>query len=295
MGDTGKQGESVKQPTKRKDREFSDDDEEGANASRFNVALELALAKQLASLESAVTKAVHNAIDGVKLSFDNAIDGVKLSVDNVQKNMDTHMETIKGLVGKVERIQGDARALKWEVANNSSELEKLRLKMASLEDQDRRNNVRITGLAAGREGGDATAFLQNMLPKWIPTLSGEKIQMERAHRIHSSRNDGQATMIFKLLRYQDRNAILQGAREARKNAPIQDEGRNIRFYADYSAFTNDRRRAYAEVMKELHERRIPGFLIYPATLRMTVKGAQRTFGSAQEATRFLREEFGERG
>ena len=48
-------------------------------------------------------------------------------------------------------------------------------------------------------------------------------------------------------------------------------------------------------MKELHERGIPGFLIYPATLKVTVEGAQRTFSSAQEAARFLEEEFVERG
>ena len=104
--------------------------------------------------------------------------------------------------------------------------------------------MRITGIATGREGADTIAFLQDMLPKWIPLLGDTKIQIERAHWISSNRNDGQATMIFKVLRYQDRNAILQGAREARKKAPMQDAGRTIRFYADYSAFTSERRKAY---------------------------------------------------
>lgn len=151
--------------------------------------------------------------------------------------------------------------------------------------------MRITGIATGREGGDAIAFLQDMLPKWIPSLSNAKIQID--HRIRSNKNNGQATMIFKVFRYQDGNGILQGAREARKNAPIQDTGRTIRFYADYSAFTSEMMKVYGEVMKELYERGIPAFLIYPATLRMTINGEQCTFTSAREAAQFLRKEASE--
>lgn len=251
-------------------------------ASSVSVAIELALARQQDKLESAVTRAVQGAIDGMKNS-----------VESLERKVEAHMETVKGLVTKVDRVQAETRAMKKDVGNNTAELEKMQLKVASLEDQDRRNNVRITGLSAGREGGDAIAFLQDMLPKWIPSLGTAKIQIERAHRIRNNRNDGQATMIFKVLRYQDRNAILQGAREARKKAPIQDAGKTIRFYADYSAFTSERRKAYGEVMKELYERGIPAFLIYPATLRMTMNGEQRTFTSAREAAQFLKKEAGE--
>jgi len=228
-------------------------------ASSVSVAIELALAKQQDNLEAAVTRAVQGAIDRMRNS-----------VDSLERKVEAHMETVKGLVEKVDWVQAETRAMKREVSNNTSDLEKMQLKVASLEDQDRRNNVRITGIATGREGGDAIAFLQDMLPKWIPSLGNVKIEIERAHRIRSNRNNGQATMIFKVLRYQDRNTILQGACETRKNAPIQDAGRTIRFYADYSAFTSERRKAYGEVM------------------RMTIDGEQRTFTSAHEAAQFLK-------
>lgn len=246
-------------------------------ANSVGVAIELALAKQQDRLEAAVTRAVQGAIDGMRNS-----------IDSLERKVEAHMETVKGLVGKVDRVQAETRAMKRAVSNNTSDMEKLQLKVAALEDQDRRNNVRITGIAAGREGGDAVTFLQEMLPKWIPSLGNAKVQIERAHRIRNNQNNGRATMIFKVLRYQDRNNILQGAREERKKAPIQDDGKTIRFYADYSAFTNERRKAYGEVLKELHERRIQAFLLYPATLRMTINGEQRTFTSATEAAEFLR-------
>ncbi|KAI3361658.1 hypothetical protein L3Q82_002025 [Scortum barcoo] len=271
-------GSPAKTPSAK--RKESEGDGVDANiASSVSVAIELALARQQDNLEAAVTRAVQGAIDGMRNS-----------IDNLERKVEAYMETVKELVTKVDRVQAETRAMKREVSSNTSDLEKMRVKVASLEDQDRRNNVRITGIATGREGGDAIAFLQDMLPKWIPSLGDAKIQIERAHRIRSNKNNGQATMIFKVLRYQDRNIILQGAREARKKAPIQDAGRTIRFYADYSAFTSERRNAYGEVMKEVYERGIPAFLIYPATLRMTINGEQRTFTSAHEAAQFLRKE-----
>lgn len=251
-------------------------------ASSVSAPIELALARQQDSLEAAVSRAVQGAIDRMRNSL-----------ESLERKVEAHMETVKGLVAKVDRVQAEMRAMKREVSSNISDLEKMQLKVASLEDQDRRNNVRITGLAAGREGGDAIAFLQDMIPKWIPSLDNAKIQIERAHRIRSNKNNGQATMIFRVLRNQDRNTILQGAREARKKAPIQDAGRTIRFYVDYSAFMSERRKAYGEVMKELYERGVPAFLIHLATLRMTINGEQRTFTSAREVAQFLRKEAGE--
>ncbi|KAK5855653.1 hypothetical protein PBY51_007311 [Eleginops maclovinus] len=209
-------------------------------ASSVSVAVELALARQQDNLEAAVTRAVQGAIDGMKNS-----------VESLERKVVAHMETVKGQAAKVDHVQAETRAMKRAVSNNTADLEKLQLKVASLVDQDLRNNVRITGIGTGREGGGAIAFLQDMLPKWIPSLGDAKIQIERAHRIRSNKNNGQATMIFKVLRYQDRNTILQGAR---RKAPIQDAGRAIRFYADYTAFTSERRKAYGEVMKELYER-----------------------------------------
>lgn len=83
----------------------------------------------------------------------------------------------------MKHIQTEARGLKRDVNLCTLELEKMRYKMTSLEDQDRHNNVMVTGIATDREGGDATAFPQEILPKWIPLFCTTLIQMEMAHRI----------------------------------------------------------------------------------------------------------------
>lgn len=95
-------------------------------------------------------------------------------------------------------------------------------------------------------------------------------------------------MILRLLRHGDHNAILNGAREASKNAPIQDAGKSLRFYADYSAHTSQRRKAFVGVQKYLREKGISSFMICPATLKITLDGEQRSFSTPEDTKEFLR-------
>lgn len=83
-------------------------------ASSVSMAIELALARQQDSLEAAVTRAVQGAIDGIRNS-----------IDSLERKVEAHMETVKGLVSKVDHVQAETRAMKREVSNNTSDLEKL--------------------------------------------------------------------------------------------------------------------------------------------------------------------------
>ncbi len=48
-----------------------------------------------------------------------------------------------------------------------------------MEDRCRRNNVRLVGLPEGMEGPDAAGFLRANLSKWIPSLRGRDIEIDR--------------------------------------------------------------------------------------------------------------------
>ncbi len=56
--------------------------------------------------------------------------------------------------------------------------------MTDMEDRCRRNNVRLVGLPEGMEGPDAAVFLRANLSKWIPSLRGRDIEIDRAHRVY---------------------------------------------------------------------------------------------------------------
>lgn len=119
----------------------------------------------------------------------------------------------------------------------TSDISKLQAKLPELEDQERCNNARIVGLAMNHEEGDTIRFLQEMLPKWIPLLANRPIEIERAHRIYGQQRSPETgcTMIFKVLRYQDHQAILEGAREASKRGPILYGENRLKFFADYTS------------------------------------------------------------
>lgn len=203
------------------------------------------------------------------------------------------MATVQQLVSKVDLVWGQLREQKKTVNNYTARLESMERKVAYLKDRSRRNNIRLVGLQEGIEGEDAVGFLQDMLPKWFPALSQRKFEIERGHRIYwrfASDDRKPRVVIFKLLRYTDRQLILQ---ESRKGNPIREAGGNtLRFYTDYSPATSQLRRAFSEVRKAMWDAGARSFLIYPATLRVTHNNTQHSFTSVQEAEDFLKSNMG---
>ncbi len=58
-------------------------------------------------------------------------------------------------------------------------LERLTEKMTDIEDRGRRKNVCLVGLPEGAEGTNAAGFLRVNLSKWIPSLRGRDIEIDR--------------------------------------------------------------------------------------------------------------------
>ena len=87
-------------------------------------------------------------------------------------------------------------------------------------------------------------------------------------------------MIFRLLRYTDRQAILEGARKAKPTLP---DGTKLQFFADYSPGTMQEWQKYKEIRAKLWQKKIDAYLVYPAILKESYKGMKMSFNSAEEA------------
>uniref|UniRef100_A0A672NE37 L1 transposable element RRM domain-containing protein n=1 Tax=Sinocyclocheilus grahami TaxID=75366 RepID=A0A672NE37_SINGR len=134
-------------------------------------------------------------------------------------------------------------------------------------------NVRLMGLPEAAEGENAVQFLQEYLPKWIPSLQGGgKIEIQRAHRIYGSRDktNRPRMLIFRLLRYQDRERILNGVR-APQSEIIHGSSKLI-FFPDFSNETALKRRSFDSVRRQFADEGLCPFLIYPATLKVKFNG-----------------------
>ncbi len=63
---------------------------------------------------------------------------------------------------------------------------------------------------------NAVGFLRVNLSKWIPSLRGHDIEIDRAHRVYDGGrgSDRPRNLIFRVLRWHYRSEILKGARQA---------------------------------------------------------------------------------
>ncbi len=144
------------------------------------------------------------------------------------------------------------------------------------------------GLPEGVEGSNAAGFLRVNLSKWIPSLKGRDIEIDRAHCVYDGGrgSDRPRTLIFHVLRWHDRSEILKGARQA---YPVKCAQYNVTllFFPDFSPATMIRRKAFNPVLKKMTALGLQPFLTYPAVIKLRHKGEQIRFGSPQKAEDFI--------
>lgn len=257
------------------------------NESTEDVAMLIkrAMAAEMESLQDTVAAML-------KESLEKALDPIQKHLAengnilrSLKEQADIHAKKFSTVFNQIDSIHANLRKNEKETSACSAEVTKLQKKLDDLEDRSRRNNVRLVGLPTGAEGKDPRSYLQKMLPTWIPQLGSEPLEIDRAHRIFSNSTARPRTMIFRLLRYTDRQAILEGARKAKPTLP---DGTQLQFFADYGPGTMNERQKYKEIRAKLWQRKIDAYLIYPAILKVNYKGMKMSFNSAEEARENLK-------
>ncbi len=112
------------------------------------------------------------------------IQATNMSVKELREEFEAIATKTKQTRDRVDSVQAAAREDKRTVTDLKDQLERLTEKMTDMEDRSRRNNVRLVGLPEGMEGPDAASFLRANLSKWIPSLRGRDIEIDRAHRVY---------------------------------------------------------------------------------------------------------------
>lgn len=250
-----------------------------------------ALVEQRAELNQTVTAAVKAALDDVLLP---QIMDLRLELKNTTDTITSATGQIEQLEKSVHRLQSRCDSTQSAARHDRDQINAMRLKIdelcskvADMEDRSRRSNLRLVGLREGAEGDNCIAFLKANLSTWIPSVANRDIKIERAHRLYADRNTNVSrprTIIFKLLDYSDRQAILNGARAV---FPVKHGTDTLRFFPDFSADTTKKRKAFAEVRKRIEASGIQTFLLFPATLKITYRGRQTLCRSPSEAEQFI--------
>ena len=176
----------------------------------------------------------------------------------------------------------------------SEEMEALRLKLDSIENRERRPNLRFVGFPPHCEQGDVIKFLCDTLPTLLKVKFPHGLEIERAHRVGPVRNapDGEdadrpagRTIIARFLRFQDRERIVDAAR--RMKDIIWNEHR-IMVFADYSKLVNEKRMKFKECKKLLRDMEVRYSLEYPAVLIIRTQQGKRRFEDPSRAMEYIR-------
>ncbi len=241
-GDRKREIEQSPMKKKFRDSAISSEDLDDAIANR----IELAFKEQQSTLNSVVNSAVRDAMGSMLIpalpELREDIQATNKSVKELREEFEAIATETKQTRDHVDSVQTDAREDRRTVTDLKNQLERLTEKMTDMEDRCRRNNVRLVGLPEGMEGPDAAGFRVN-LSKWIPSLRGRDIEIDRAHRVYDGGrgSDRPHTLIFRVLRWHDRSDILKGARQA---YPVKCAQSNVPllFFPDFSPATVIRRK-----------------------------------------------------
>ncbi len=200
-GDRKREIEQSPMKKKFRDSAISSEDLDNAIANR----IELAFKEHQSTLNSVVNSAVRDAMDSVLIpalrELREDIQATNKSVKELREEFEAIVTKTKQTRDRVDSVQAAARKDKRTVTNLKDQLERLTEKMTDMEDRSRRNNVRLVGLPEGMEGPDAAGFLRANLSKWIPSLRGRDIEIDRAHRVYDGGrgSDQPRTLIFRVL------------------------------------------------------------------------------------------------
>ncbi len=153
-GDRKREIEQSPMKKKFRDSAISREDLDEAIANR----IELAFKEQKSTLNSVVNSAVRDAMDSVLIpalrELREDIQATNKSVKELREEFEAIATETKQTCDRVDSVQAAAR-------------------------EDRR-----TVRSEGMEGPDAAGFLRVNLSKWIPSLRGRDIEIDRAHCVY---------------------------------------------------------------------------------------------------------------
>ena len=224
---------------------------------------------------------LQNQADAYKVTFTILIQDVKEELKSVRNDINDLRASIQFTKCKFEEAEKKMDAIDRKVSMHSENLnavnnhkDSTESELEYLENQSRRSNIRITGIAEDKDvesSWDDTEKIVKAVIKDELELS-EDFEIERCHRVSRRKTwqsqpgkpDGPRPVIAKMAKWKDKELILKKARE------IKPDG--VKFLADLSRRTLQKRE---EQVPELLAARRMGKTTYFVLDKLIIRDAKK--------------------
>uniref|UniRef100_A0A3P9K013 L1 transposable element RRM domain-containing protein n=1 Tax=Oryzias latipes TaxID=8090 RepID=A0A3P9K013_ORYLA len=211
---------------------------------------------------------------------------LRSTLDRLNGRIDDNTRRITESENRISEDEDRITSLENQVSELQQKVKTLTERCDDGENRSRRENIRIIGLKEGSEGQSSVTFFES----WLPEVLGMEtkrgvIKLDRAHRaLGPPKEDRCRPVIIKLHNFTDKQRILTAARE---KGEIIYKGSRIYIRQDFSAQVREARQKFNGTCQRLIKGGVRFSMRYPATLCFSLKGAERSFRSAQAAEEFL--------
>ena len=208
----------------------------------------------------AIMDSTNKRLDDFIVSTTTKLQSAKESLEFTQNKTDTdHKDMITKLSWLKERSNSHDK-----ITNTVSvDMKQVQKDLDYLENQSRRNNIRIDGVKekTGENWVQTELLVKEILATKL-NIDAKRVEIERAHRV-GKKEDGAnrpRTIVAKMLRYKDRANILKNAHKLK--------GTDIVINEDVSDSIQSKRK---ELLPKLHEAKKQGKIAYFTLDRLVIK------------------------
>ena len=189
-----------------------------------------------------------NTVEGIKSRLNEAEDRISELEDKVEKKAQKEQE-------KEKRLRKNEEAIR------------------EMQDNMKRNNIRIIGIPEGEEEQGIENLFEKVMMENFPNLMREKVtQIEGTQRVPSNRNPKRPSarqIIIKMAKFQDKERILKAEREDQEETY---KGAPIRLATDFSMEMLQLRREWPKIFQVMANSGLQPRLHYPARLSIKIEG-----------------------
>ena len=227
------------------------------------------------------TAAIHKEIASIRQELHSTVSSLQSAssqnakrIDDVEAATSEWSSSVMTLESTVKRLQSDVCGLKE--------------KCLDLEGRSRRQNIRLVGIEEGSEGGDPRQFCAAAL-KEILALE-DTPRLDRGHRSLAQKpREGERPRPF-IMRVHHGDVKDRILRLSSQKKQLFYKGKRVFIFPDFAPEIAKKRAAFTGVKRLLYD--IPNVrfgLRFPATLRITLNGVEKSFEDPGLAMTYVKE------